>query len=256
MRRIRAVAHVHSEWSYDGSWPLEKILQAFRARGYQAVLMAEHDRGFDQERWRAYRKECERLSGVDCVVVPGIEYSDPANVVHVPVWGDLPFIAGGVETSELLHEVKRGQGTAVLAHPGRRNAHRQVDRGWLKSLGGVEIWNRKYDGWSPSRPALRLLAEEPRLVPFVGPDFHTAHQFFPLGMTLEVEALTARGVYDALAARRCRPTAFRIPAELLCTEPLLSGLHTVETARGYAAPRVRAKLDDLRTRTPAARRDE
>lgn len=108
-------------------------------------------------------------------------------------------------------------------------------------LGGIEIWNRKYDGWSPSRAALGLLAEDPRLVPFVGPDFHTARQFFPLGMNLEVDALTARDVYDALRAGRCSPGAFGVPTPLLCAEPLLSVLRTVETACGYGARRLSLK---------------
>ena len=50
MTRIRAAVHVHSEWSYDGSWPLTRIATAFSRRGYRAVLMAEHDRGFDAHR--------------------------------------------------------------------------------------------------------------------------------------------------------------------------------------------------------------
>ncbi len=246
MRRIRAVAHVHSRWSYDGSWSLGEIARAFAARGYDAVLMAEHDRGFDDDRWRSYQEECERLSSVDFLLVPGIEYSDHANAVHVPVWGDLPFMGEGLETSLLLGEVASRQGTAVLAHPRRRDAYRKIAPGWLKLLGGLEIWNRKYDGWSPSRPALGLLAEAPHLVPFVGLDFHTAHQFFPLGMTLEVEGFKPLDIYAAMAMGRCRPAAFRIPAQWLSREPVLTGLQTAEIARQHTAPRMRVRRDRLR----------
>lgn len=130
MRRIRAVAHVHSEWSYDGSWSLRDIVEAFRARGHQAILTAEHDRGFDEDRWRAYREECERLSRVDCIVVPGVEYSDSENAIHVPVWEIFRFSepASIPRSSFARSHAKR---TAVLTHPQRRNAHLHIDHDCL-----------------------------------------------------------------------------------------------------------------------------
>ena len=58
MRTMRVAAHVHSEWSYDAEWQLDELVRAFRERRYDAVLMAEHDRGFDDVRWEAYRAAC------------------------------------------------------------------------------------------------------------------------------------------------------------------------------------------------------
>jgi predicted metal-dependent phosphoesterase TrpH len=91
--QIRVAAHVHSDWSYDGSWNLADLARAFHRRGYSAVLMAEHDRGFDSGRWAAYRAACAEASARGgAILVPGIEYSDSANDVHIPVWGDIPFL--------------------------------------------------------------------------------------------------------------------------------------------------------------------
>jgi predicted metal-dependent phosphoesterase TrpH len=42
----QATCHVHSEWSYDGSWTLPRIAEAFGRRGSDVVLMSEHDKGF------------------------------------------------------------------------------------------------------------------------------------------------------------------------------------------------------------------
>src|SRR6185312_13160507 len=98
MNPVRVAAHVHSEWSYDGTWSLSRIATTFARLGYRAVLLAEHDRGFDDERWLAYRAACQQASNWNLLLVPGIEYSDPANTVHVPVWGDIPFLGEGVET--------------------------------------------------------------------------------------------------------------------------------------------------------------
>ena len=246
MRRIRAIAHVHSTWSYDGTWTLDDIAHAFRRRGYDAVLMAEHDRGFDEHRWAAYKEDCARVSRERVLLVPGIEYSDPPNTVHVAVWGDLPFLGEGRTTRELLGDVAERGGVAVLAHPGRRQAWRQVDPSWLPLLRGIEVWNRKYDGWSPSRRALPLLEPNGHLVPFVGPDFHTKHQFFPLGMDLEVDELTEHAIFAALGEARCSPMAFRLPAGWLTREPLFSAARAAEAGRRRVAPRVRARIERLR----------
>ena len=45
---IRTASHVHSTWSYDGKWPLEKLSRSFSQLGYRAVLMTEHDQGFSE----------------------------------------------------------------------------------------------------------------------------------------------------------------------------------------------------------------
>ncbi len=52
---IRAAVHVHTDWSYDGSWDLEALARELKRRGYGAVLTAEHDRTFDAGRWARYR---------------------------------------------------------------------------------------------------------------------------------------------------------------------------------------------------------
>ena len=111
MRRIRVAAHVHSDWSYDGRWSLERIAQVFGLLGYDAVLLAEHDRGFDAARWKALRAGCARASTERTQLVPGIEYSDPTNAVHVPVWGDIPFLGEAVGTTSCSHAHTRPAGS-------------------------------------------------------------------------------------------------------------------------------------------------
>jgi predicted metal-dependent phosphoesterase TrpH len=214
MTIARAACHVHSDWSYDGSWPLPDIARAFARRRYDVVLMAEHDAGFTPERWDSYREACAAVSTDGLLVVPGIEYSDPENCVHIAVWGALPFLGEGLQTASLLRWVEQRRGVAVLAHPDRRDAWRRLEPSWLGGLTGIEVWNRKYDGWGPSRLAGAVVASQPGLVPFVGNDFHTARQFFPLAMLLEVDGTPGvDGVYDALRARRCQGRALRLPAE-------------------------------------------
>jgi hypothetical protein len=242
MRRIRVACHVHSEWSYDGRWTLEQISVAFGRRGYAAVLLAEHDRGFDAARWAEYRVACAAVT-TGARLVPGIEYSDPTNSVHVPVWGDIPFLGEGVETAELLPAAQTAGGIAVLAHPGRRDVGRTLDRTLLRYFTGIEIWNRKYDGYAPNRMAGELVRSRPGVIPVVSLDFHTARQFHPLAMLIEIVGEPSETeICAALMARRAQPAAFRLPAASLTRAPAWQAMRGVELARKRVAACVKPLL--------------
>ena len=203
-----AAAHIHSDWSYDGKWPLPELARKFRDRGYRVMLMTEHDRGFSQERLKDFRRECLAASSSSILLVPGIEYSDTDNTVHILVWGSVPFLGEGIETSELLGRVRTADGVAVFAHPARRAAWKRFDPAWTALLSGIEIWNRKTDGWIPSRQG-RALLRNTTAVPFVGLDFHDDNQWFPLVMQLDITGLPSEElVVNCIRQRKLRATAF------------------------------------------------
>lgn len=214
---MRAVAHIHSDWSDDGSWTLPDLAVAFRARDVEILLMSEHSRGFTDEMWRRYQLACADATTDELLVVPGIEYNDPDNVVHVLVWGDdLPFFGPTPDIGRLLDQVGEQGGVAVLAHPWRRGAHDQVTDAWLQRLTAVELWNRKYDGWAPNRKAADLAARAD-LPAFAGLDFHRSRQFFPIGLDLDVApGGGGRAVHRALRERRFVARFRGREAEELC----------------------------------------
>lgn len=239
---IRAAVHLHSDWSYDGSWALEDLSARLKARGYDAMLMAEHDRGFDEERWQAYRDACELASArVGILVVPGIEYSDPENVVHVPVWGtDLPFFGAGRRTADLIAEAAECGGAPILAHPERREAWQRVAQPSVERLVGIEVWNRKYNGWAPGTLAGEICAKNEGVAPFFGLDFHTKRQFFPLAMSIDVDnAATSADVVEALLLRRCHPLAFGIDGGRFLRGPGFGAARAAERSRKMVRPAVR-----------------
>lgn len=200
--------HVHSTWSYDGRWELERIASAFSNRGYNLLLMTEHDLGFSEERRRQHRDACRRASTERLLIIPGIEYSDPSNTIHVLVWGDVPFLGENQETTGMLERAAARGGVCVLAHPSRRAAWKVFRTEWLKWLAGIEVWNRKTDGWSPSREAQKLISQT-HASPLVGLDFHSAKQFFPLAVCLEVEGKPDEAkLLEALRRGSCRCEAF------------------------------------------------
>jgi hypothetical protein len=203
---VRVAAHVHSSWSYDASWSLRDIASAFSRRRYDVVLMSEHDRGFDQQRWEEYQQACKKVSADGILLVPGIEYEDADNVVHTPVWGDnVRFLGSGRPTLDLLRSAQAGGAVAVLAHPWRRNAISRYQPDWAPLLSAVEMWNRKYDGLAPHR-AVRQFADREGLGTFVSLDFHTSRQFFPLAMSVTLEDHPSPAlVIEAIRAGRCRP---------------------------------------------------
>jgi hypothetical protein len=210
---VEAACHIHSEWSYDARWPLERLAREFRERGYRVLMVTEHDRGFNESRRLQHRRACAEATSEQMLVVPGIEYSDADNVVHVLVWGPVPFLGEGLPTLELLKRVKEADGIAVLAHPSRREAWRRFDAGWIPYLLGLEVWNRKADGWAPSERALELMTDT-SLLSFVCFDFHAPNQLFPMSMELDLESSpTEQSVVECLRARRCHAKVFSRPLE-------------------------------------------
>ncbi len=251
MRSLRVACHVHSAWSYDGRLSLKQVVRMFAGLGYDAVLAAEHDRGFDETRWRAYRDACARASTAEMSLIPGIEYSDASNSVHVPVWGDIPFLGAGLPTDALLARAERAGGVAVLAHPGRRRVLASIDESLLQGLAGIELWNRKYDGYAPNLEAAGLLRGRPELIPIVGLDLHSIRQLHPLSMRFEIEDgddLEA-GICEAFRRRNVRATAFGRDAMSLAEGRAAAALGRLERARRETAKHLRTPVP-----VPAGRR--
>ncbi len=232
---ILAVCHVHSNLSYDGSYTLEALSDKFRRAGYRAVLITEHDRGFSPERLCQLRQLCDAASTSDLLMIPGIEYSDAANQVHILVWGDVPFLGENLPTGETLRRVKEAGGVAVLAHPVRKNAWQRFEPKWGEALAGIEVWNRKYDGWAPSRIA-QDLQRSVGAIPFVGLDFHTQKQSFPLAMAMDIDAtVTEQAVLECIRARRVSPRVFGFEVEGQLVRRALPVLGAAEASRKKAA---------------------
>ncbi len=234
--RALAAPHVHSVWSDDASWSLADIADAFGKRGYRVVLLSEHSRAFAEADLGAYVQACAQASTPEVLLVPGIEYNDPENLVHITVWGDVPFFGHTPQISDLLPKVSGEGGVGVLAHPWRRDAWKRFEPEWAKHLTAVEVWNRKYDGLAPNRRALAL-ARQSGLAPFASLDFHTSRQFFPLGMELLLDdsaPLSPQSVYQALRNRAFEPRAFRRSARAFAGGPALLALEAVEHTRRLA----------------------
>jgi hypothetical protein len=239
MTRLKVAMHVHSEWSFDAHWPLSQIAQSFARRGYDAVMLCDHHQGFDQESWESYQQACVNTSSDRLLLIPGIEYADPDNLIHIAVWG-APLLGHGLSAREVVRSAHELQGFALLAHPSRRLAFGKVDREILDLCGGIEAWNRKYDGWTPSEDARRLLQSAEHCTPVVSLDFHRRRQFFPLAMQIEVVGPSSvHAVIDQFRLGRAAARAFRCSLSSFAAEPLSRISKISERARKTAAWAVR-----------------
>lgn len=248
---IIAACHVHSNWSYDGSWRLESLAAKFSRRGCRVLMMTEHDRGFSASRLDQYRDACARVSSDKFLVLPGIEYSDSTNRTHVLVWGNIPFLGENLQTSELLEAVRAANGVAVLAHPSRLDAWQLFEPRWGDVLLGIEAWNRKSDGWAPSRTAPALL-NMTGAIPFAGMDFHTQRQSFPLTMALHIDTeVTEESVLQCLRSRQCSARAFGRPLTQDLFGRALPAVNLIERGRRAAASVLRQLRSSHAKSTPS-----
>jgi predicted metal-dependent phosphoesterase TrpH len=232
---VLAACHVHSNLSYDGSFTLEALSEKFSGAGYRVLMMTEHDRGFTPERLCQLRQLCDAASTKNLLVIPGIEYSDASNRVHILVWGEVPFLGENLPTKETLNKVKEAGGVAVLAHPFRKNAWQCFEPSWGEALAGIEVWNRKYDGFAPNRIAQEL-RQSVGAIPFVGLDFHTQRQFFPLGMAMEIDStITEQSVLDCIRARRVSPRVLGFEVDGRLVRHALPLLGVAEASRKKCA---------------------
>jgi hypothetical protein len=246
---VRAAFHVHSEWSYDAKLPLAELSSLLRRQGYDAVFMCEHDRGFSPERLRAYAAACEEASAGGALLIPGIEYADPEDRVHIPTWGPVPFIGEDVPTTRLLETVAAHGGVSVLAHPVRRDAWEIVERDWLQLCTGIEIWTRKWDGWAPNPRACRWAADAD-LVGIAALDLHLARQTFPLAMRLDItDSLSVETCVEAVRGGHCHALIHGLPAAPFTRGALGASARAVETMRRpvwRAGRRARERLSGAR----------
>jgi hypothetical protein len=249
--KVSAACHIHSDWSYDGSWTLGALARKFAGHGYRVLMVTEHDRGFSRSRQLEHRRACAQASSETILVVPGIEYSEATNTTHVLVWGDVPFVGENVPTGLMLEAVAAANGVAVMAHPSRRQAWKSYDPAWTSRLLGIEAWNRKTDGWSPSLDA-EVLLKATGVVPFAGMDFHTNRQMFPLSMDLNLTgAITEESILQCLRSKSCQAAAFGLPLTHTWLRRVRPVLAAAELARRTAA-RAYRKMKSIRPRASAS----
>ncbi|MBI3802519.1 MAG: hypothetical protein HY282_02000 [Nitrospirae bacterium] len=197
-RQIGAL-HIHSTYSADGRWPLERCKEVFQQDGYHFLAMTEHAEGLDREKREAWLSACEALSDRSFVIIPGLEFSVGPGI-HLLGFGVTRPLRGP-SIAALVDQIHEAGGVAVWAHPSP--AALNMIYPCAGTLDGMEIWNGRYHG--VQRPSLQLLRglerlreRHPHFHGFAGIDFHEGDQ----DRRISVAVASARSGKEILAALR------------------------------------------------------
>lgn len=244
---MRALLHVHSNYSYDGEGSLEELAAWGATRGLDAIFLSEHTNDFDSVKMGRFVAHCDRLATTGCRLVPGLE---------LPVRGGFHLLGYNVRAFEPILDpaqaarfIREQGGLAVLAHPARY-AGSWPGEDALAEMDGIEAWNARYDGrFIPSGALLREIARRApaggALRVFGGQDLHALTP-----NRLVCTDSKAASLAELLAALRSGETTFGAAPFRYCS----SGAHPLvgriaATALHATYRRARAMRTRLRKRT-------
>ncbi len=201
--RFRGAFHAHSTFSYDGRDPLDRLSERLRARGFQFLLLTEHDDKLGPKEYARVVTEARRLSGPEFLVVPGLEvrcWRGEEEQWHIGAAGVREWIPRG-PIREVAGAIQRAGGLAILLHPYKQAT--AIVPGELDCFDGLEVWNGKFDGfYAPQGRTLRLFRElrKCKALPrfYCGHDLHGADEIAPLALEVEAEALECGALLDSL----------------------------------------------------------
>jgi len=171
---MKALLHVHSDYSYDGEPSLETLAAWGASRGLDAILLSEHTNDFDREKMNRFVAHCDALAAERCRLVPGLEF---------PVRGGFHLLGFSIRAFEPIVDpvtavrfIHDQGGLAVLAHPARYKGV-WPDAAMLAVLDGIEVWNARYDGRFVASERVLAASEavikrHPHLARYCGQDLH------------------------------------------------------------------------------------
>lgn len=173
MTVFKGIIHVHSTYSYDGRHSISEIAAFARERGFAFVGMSEHSDTLDSEKVIRLREECQEHSTLECLIIPGIEFTCVDNL-HLIGLGVQQY-SPSQNPVEINKFIQQEGGIAIIAHPKRYQY--QIADDLLSTVNGIEVWNAGYDGrFVPNDQSLTLLKSVRTLqdtpLAFGGQDLH------------------------------------------------------------------------------------
>ena len=199
---IKIDFHVHSKLSNDGRESLEQIAGAAKAAGLDAVCICDHnDYALDK---------IVEIGGV--ALLPGCEISSAdahvlAMLCDVPVDVRALLQKGLPETEQLISEIHKCGGIAVIAHPFGHTQKSSWDGSGLKP-DAVERYNAR--AWMKCADADRLAAEYAQSVNaacIAGSDAHFAGEIGNAYTLVDCNGISE--IKDAVLAHRTESVLVR-----------------------------------------------
>ena len=205
--RFRGAFHAHSTFSYDGRDTLKRLTGELRRRGYQFLLLTEHDDKLTAEAFGRVVAAAAELSGPEFLVVPGLEircWRHEHEQWHIAALGVREWIPRG-PIPEVARAIHAAGGLAILLHPYKHAP--VINPAELGIFDGIEIWNGKFDGfYAPQGRTLRLFhaLQELKSPPafYCGHDLHGVDAIAPLALEVEADRLEGNLLLAALRSGR------------------------------------------------------
>ena len=220
---LKGAIHIHSTYS-DGEFTLAELREIFLTEGCTFICMTDHAEYFDQDKLRAYQKECQSLSDQQLHFVAGMEYTCDQRM-HILGYG-ATTLAESKDAQTVINHIDAQGAISVIAHP------RDESFDWIESFEalpqGIETWNSKYDGRYAPRPATfallqRLRGRQPAMHAFYGQDLHWKKQFRGLFVQADCDyaepshilAALSSGAYWGQKGELELPSSGVLPEEML-----------------------------------------
>ncbi|MCZ7646374.1 MAG: CehA/McbA family metallohydrolase [Planctomycetota bacterium] len=189
---MRGNLHAHSTES-DGSRPPQEVIDDYAARGYDFMMLSDHDKLTDPS----------VLKGRGMVLIPGNEVSAQGpHLLHINAETQIP---PNPDRQQVLEAIADAAGLAVLNHPNWQKHFNHCPQERLEALQGyvgIEIYNgviRRLEG-SPLATDRwdRLLSSGRKIWGFANDDSHRPEDVELAWNVVQCSNRTVAAVVDAL----------------------------------------------------------
>lgn len=207
---ITGIFHIHSAYSYDSEFLLSRIKEILILGGYRFGIICDHQKDFDDQRYRALREECSGLSDSTFCLISGLEFEFGS--VHILGVGMSSYF-DPEDIGSCLDGIGLRSGLSVWAHPSSKDLKSMSPH--IHELNGVEVWSARYGSkYAPSVSLCSLVKRYGNLFAYVGLDAHREDQAQDLYLKMEVENIEEGAILAELEVGRysLNFAKFQIPA--------------------------------------------
>jgi predicted metal-dependent phosphoesterase TrpH len=184
--------HVHSDLSYDGRDPVDKLLQQATAVGLDAVAITDHDE------ISASLEAASRAPEYGLVGIPGMEVTTSAgHVLAIGVEELVPPNLSFAETVERIHDLG---GIAIVPHPFqefRSGVLAKIDESELTRADAIEVFNSRLLTGRANRQAERF-ARRRNMPMTAGSDAHIFEMVGRAVTHVETDERSVTAIVDAI----------------------------------------------------------
>jgi hypothetical protein len=184
--------HVHSELSYDGRDPVDKLLQQATAVGLDGLAITDHDE------ISASLEAADRAPEYGLVGIPGMEVTTSAG--HVLAVGVEELIPAGLPFAETVDRIHDLGGIAIVPHPFqefRSGVLAEIDEAELTRADAIEVYNSRLLTGRANRQAERF-ARRNNMPMTAGSDAHIFEMVGRAVTHVETDERSVAAIVDAI----------------------------------------------------------